>query len=370
MNHMNHMKIKPCYFVIFITSIIFWSGLSLQVSQTLCAQLPIRLPAGWRAHDLNRPTPPVVDTGLQELTVPPPSDAMVLFDGKDLKHWQSENGEESRWQIVEGVLESVRGAGQIVTKQAFGDCQIHLEWSSPVKVQGSGQGRGNSGVFLRGKYEIQILDSFENPTYADGSAGSVYGQYPPLVNASRPPGVWQSYDIIFRAPRFDDQGKRTEQATVTVLHNGVLIQNHSKIIGPTNWIQFDEDRHGQTTGPIKLQDHGNPVRFRNIWVREITDLTEKAEKYPSEAQEMALSADSMQKFTGDYDGFAVRQAEDKLYLQHLGRKLEMMPVNETEFEFRFSAGRIEFELDENGNVIAAVVSLDAAGSRRGQKKRE
>ncbi len=193
----------------------------------------------------------------------PPSDAVVLFDGKDLSAWVG----AEKWEVNDGVA-TVRG-GSARTKQEFGDCQIHLEWASPEKVSGSGQGRGNSGVYIMGKYEIQILDSHDNPTYFDGQAGSLYKQWPPLVNASRKPGEWQTYDIIFNGPRFDSTGNLLKPGHVTVLHNGVLVQNHAEIQGGTAWDRPPAYTPHGTKGPLHLQDHGNPVKFRNIWVREL-----------------------------------------------------------------------------------------------------
>lgn len=193
-----------------------------------------------------------------------PSDAIILFNGKDLSQWN--NGEN--WTVRDDVIES--GKGMIHTKQGFGDCQLHVEWASPSKVKGTGQGRGNSGVYMMGQYEIQILDSFENKTYFDGQAGAVYKQNPPLVNACRKPGEWQTYDIIFKAPRFDKSGSLTSPGTITVLQNGVLIQNHHVLEGTTAWhVPPKYTAHAEKL-PISLQDHGNPVRFRNLWVRELT----------------------------------------------------------------------------------------------------
>jgi hypothetical protein len=192
----------------------------------------------------------------------PPADAIVLFDGKDLSQW--EGGD--RWRIEDGVA-TVRGSG-IQTKRSFGDCQLHIEWASPERVSGSGQGRGNSGVYLMGRYEIQVLDSYKNHTYPDGSAGALYKQQPPLVNVSRQPGEWQSFDIIFKAPRFKD-GKLDKPGYVTVLHNGVLIQNHTEIEGTTAWDRAPAYEPHPEKQPLHLQDHGNPVRFRNIWIREL-----------------------------------------------------------------------------------------------------
>lgn len=197
-----------------------------------------------------------------------PSDAIILFDGKDLSGWRSlRDGSDAKWEVKDGYMQVAPRTGDIVTKQEFGDCQLHIEWATPSVVKGEGQERGNSGVFLMGHYEVQVLDSFNNKTYFHGQAGAVYKQHAPLVNATRPPGEWQMYDIIFKAPKFDEIGKPVERARVTVLHNGVLIQNHVEIFGET-W----HDRaplyiaHGPK-GPLKLQDHGNPVRYRNIWVR-------------------------------------------------------------------------------------------------------
>lgn len=197
-----------------------------------------------------------------------PSDAIVLFNGKDLSEWQNGNGRDARWKVGDGVLTVAPKTGSIHTKRAFGDCQLHIEWATPAQVVGDGQGRGNSGIFLQSRYEIQVLDSYNNQTYFDGQAGAVYKQHAPLVNASRAPGEWQVYDIIYHAPRFGSDGKVTEPATVTVLQNGVLVQDHSVIKGPTM-----VDKPGYITHaakePLELQDHGNPIRYRNIWIREL-----------------------------------------------------------------------------------------------------
>ncbi len=193
----------------------------------------------------------------------PPSDAIVLFDGKDLSKWDGGD----KWKISDGVATS-DGDG-ISTKQGFGDCQVHLEWASPSEISGAGQGRGNSGVIFMGNYEVQILDSYQNPTYFDGQAASVYKQAPPLVNACRKPGEWQTYDIIFSAPRFDIDGKLRNPGYVTVLQNGVLVQNHTLIEGRTSWDKPAEYTAHAPRVPLNLQYHRNPVRFRNIWIREL-----------------------------------------------------------------------------------------------------
>lgn len=193
----------------------------------------------------------------------PPSDAIVLFDGTDLSQWDGADG----WQI-DGEEVTIHGGGA-TTKQSFGDCQLHLEWASPAEVSGDGQGRGNSGVYFQGQYEVQILDSFKNETYFDGQAGAIYKQWPPLVNVSRRPGEWQSYDIIFKAPRFNADGKLEQPGYLTVLHNGVVIQNHSEIQGTTSWDAAPAYAPHPDKLPIHIQDHGNPVRFKNIWIREL-----------------------------------------------------------------------------------------------------
>jgi hypothetical protein len=224
-------------------------------------------------HDRTR-SQPVVITGAtastKEQAGQPPSDAVVLFDGKDLSQWVSLDGSPTKWITRDGYMECVKGSGYVRTLQNFGDCQLHVEWATPVPPHGEGQGRGNSGVFLGlDRYEVQVLDSFGNQTYADGSAAAVYGQYPPLVNASRPPGQWQLYDIIYTAPRFDAQDKLVSPVRLTVFHNGVLVQNNVQLTGPTSWLERAPYQAHPEKQPISLQDHGNPVRFRNIWIREL-----------------------------------------------------------------------------------------------------
>lgn len=199
----------------------------------------------------------------------PPSDAIVLFGGADLSRWHGQNNSPAKWTIRDGYVEVAPGSGDITTNERFGDVQLHIEWATPAVPKGEGQERGNSGVFLMERYEVQVLDSYDNKTYYHGQAASVYKQYAPLVNASRRPGEWQAYDIVFHAPRFDEQGKVIDRARVTVFHNGVLVQNNVEIYGITY-----NDRpalyiaHGPQE-PLRLQDHGNPMRFRNIWIRRL-----------------------------------------------------------------------------------------------------
>lgn len=196
----------------------------------------------------------------------PPSDAIVLFDGKNLNQWK--NGDQ--WKIQDGY--AITTKTNIETKQSFGDCQLHLEWATPEKIEGKGQGRGNSGVFLMGKYEVQILDSYQNKTYFDGQAGALYKQWPPMVNACRKPGEWQTYDIIFTAPRFNEYGQLVKPAYITVIQNGVVVQNHSELQGGTFYHQPPFYTAHEEKLPIQLQFHQNKTKFRNIWVREIAEV--------------------------------------------------------------------------------------------------
>ena len=199
----------------------------------------------------------------------PPSDAIVLFDGSDLGQWQHRDGSDVQWSLEDGVVTVVRGTGDIVTRDAFGDIQLHVEWRTPEIIEGGGQGRGNSGIIIQQRYEVQVLDSWENRTYSNGQAASIYKQHIPQVNASRPAGEWQSYDIVFTAPRFAHDGSLTTPAYVTVLHNGVLVQNHVEIAGPVRFIGETSYEPHPLKQPLQIQDHGNPVSFRNIWVREL-----------------------------------------------------------------------------------------------------
>ncbi len=220
----------------------------------------------WRVHDANRPRPEVVKVGPSKtLGLKPPKGAVVLFNGKDTSQWN-----HNRWKVENGYMEVTRGGGQLSTKKKFGSVKIHLEFATPAKVAGSSQGRGNSGLFFCGQYEVQVLDSYNNISYADGQCAALYGQFPPDLNACRPPGEWQTYDIEFRIPKFGDDGKVLRPATVTVFHNGVKVHDKREMIGPTGHKSVKKYRkHGP--GPIGLQDHGNPMRFRNIWVEELED---------------------------------------------------------------------------------------------------
>ena len=232
---------------------------------------PILPGTQWHVHDGERPQPRVVTPGAT--STQPPSDAVVLFDGTDLSEWKGREG-DAAWKVQNGYVEVAPKTGDIETRQHFGDCQLHLEWATPEVVKGDSQGRGNSGVFLMGQYEIQVLDGYDNPTYADGQAGGIYGQCPPLANACRKPGEWQTYDIIFEVPRWKD-GNIEKPACVTVILNGVLLHHRQESIGPTGHrIVANYDTPHDAEDPLKLQDHGDLVRYRNIWIRALTGYDE------------------------------------------------------------------------------------------------
>lgn len=218
------------------------------------------------ATEVWKPVPRVITPGSATNTAP--SDAIVLFDGQNANEWTHNDGSAVKWGTGDGAMTVVKGTGGIKTKRTFGDCQLHIEWRAPAQIEGKGQGRGNSGIFLQSRYELQVLDNFENVTYSNGQAGSIYKQSIPLVNACRPPGEWQTYDIIYTAPRFNEDGIKTASARITVLHNGVLIQNNTEIKGTTEYIGLPKNsKHGKA--PLFLQDHSNPVSYRNIWIREL-----------------------------------------------------------------------------------------------------
>src|SRR6186713_2095127 len=218
----------------------------------------------YRVHDPARPHPQLVMPPARSESAPP-SDALVLFSGQDLSKWTP--GRQP-WKVENGYFEVVPNAGNLTSKDSFGDVQLHVEWAAPGVVSGTSQNRGNSGIFLQGKYEIQVLDSFENPTYADGQAGAIYGQWPPLVNPARRPGEWQSYDIVFEAPRFNGS-TLISPAWVTVFFNGVLAQHRKELMGATVHRALARYEASTAEGPIVLQDHQQPVRYRNIWVRRL-----------------------------------------------------------------------------------------------------
>jgi hypothetical protein len=245
------------------------AGVSLAAAVGLCRAQEYLTGIEWQR-------PPVVTPGTpstKDKPGTPPSDATVLFNGKDLSAW---NGAET-WKVQDGAM--VVGSNYVESKEHFGDCQLHIEWSAPTPPVGESQGRGNSGVFF-GPYELQVLDSYDNETYYDGQAAAIYKQHPPMVNAMRPPGEWNVYDVLWTAPRFKADGSLESPAFITVLHNGVAVQNHFQLLGDTPFNRPPQYNAHDVKQPIRLQDHGNPVKFRNIWVRPLNPAVGKRTREP------------------------------------------------------------------------------------------
>jgi len=317
----------------------------------------------WLDHDRTRPLPAVITpatASTQEQAGKAPSDALVLFDGQDISQWVSMDGSPTKWIARDGYMECVKGSGYVRTMQNFGDCQLHIEWATPVPAEGEGQGRGNSGVFFGlDRYEVQVLDSFGNKTYADGSAGAVYGQYPPLVNASRAPGQWQTYDIVYTAPRFDAEGKVLSPVWLTVFHNGVLIQNHVQLTGPSSWLERAPYHAHPEKQPISLQDHGNPVRFRNIWLRELGRAGRK---------EFTLPTTLLEAYAGNYDPIRVTREENQLVAQLGGVKFLMFAESPTKFFAKTTDLQIEFSSGAGGEVDRLIWSVGEGANEAKKKK--
>ncbi len=310
----------------------------------------------WAIHDRNRPQPPRVEPGTfssQEQPGQPPSDAVILFDGTPatLANWIADKqpAEPTKWIVKDGSLQCVPGSGYVRTVQEFGDCQLHVEWSAPTEVHGDSQGRGNSGVFLMGMVEVQVLDNYNNPTYADGFAGCVYGVNPPFANPLRKPGEWQVYDIVFRRPLYDGD-KMISPGTLTVFSNGVLVQDHTPIEGGGGHKARSKDRPFPKSGPFKLQDHGNPVRYRNIWYRPLPIRSEEGgtngvlSEAATRAKRQAIAADiraDAAKLQGNeqllrlmeslcYEKEATTQSQVEAQLTTLAQEMKATPADKLE----------------------------------------
>lgn len=334
------------------------------IAASLAADEPPPSPtARWRQHDMKRPHPPVAEPAEDAIASKPPKDAVILFNGSTLDAWKASDGGPARWTVADGYMETRPGAGGIETRQAFGDIQLHVEWAAPSPPHGQGQDRGNSGVFLMNQFEVQVLDSYQADTYADGQAGAIYGQYPPLFNASRPPGEWQSYDIAFRRPRFDSAGKLLESARITVFHNGLLVQDNEEPFGPTSWLKWLPYEGLGDRGPIALQDHDHPVRYRNIWLRELPERAAPSAKDRARPQVVTLAADVLERCAGQYllgdkPGAAkatIRREGDHLSLSLPFRPqpLDLVPVSETDFVLPDTDARFTFHADPGGRVTGA-----------------
>jgi hypothetical protein len=317
-------------------------------------------PTRWLQHDITRPKPPVVLPAAPTPPTPAPRDAIVLFDGTNLDQWEGSEGGAAGWKVADGVMEVAPGTGAIQTKAKFGDVQLHVEWASPNPPVGTGQDRGNSGIFLMGMFEVQVIDSYRADTYADGQAGGLYGQYPPLANASRPPGEWQTYDIAFRRPRFGNDGSLIEPARFTVIHNGILIQNNEELWGGTNWLEPAPYDPHLDRGPIELQDHGHKVRFRNIWLRELAERPAPPSDYLADRKGVSLAAEALDALTGSYAmghkknsrPVVITREDDHLLFKMASRPraIVMQPVSATEFVLPHADARFTFERDAAGKV--------------------
>jgi hypothetical protein len=308
-------------------------------------------------HSTDRPYPEVVDPGTPsslDEAGQPPSDAIVLFDGSDLSQWLTRDSEPADWKVGNGYIECVPGKSTIYSKQSFGDCQLHIEWATPAQVEGKGQGRGNSGVYLMGLYEVQVLDSYQNTTYPDGQAAALYGQYPPEVNASRQPGVWQTYDIIFHRPRFSPTGEVIKPALITVLHNGVLVQDHVQLTGPTmNRLRLDYYAHDSRL-PISLQNHRNPVRFRNIWVRDLEQDKEQATTSMARSNaspDIVAMAGTFQNPDNPDDRIVLAAKEGQLFVKEMtSRDIALHPQSGSSFYAYEDQLQINIRTNREGKV--------------------
>jgi hypothetical protein len=317
----------------------------------------------WKVHDMNRPRPQVVEPVAQALPVPAPKGAIVLFGGNDFSHWTGKNNSDVKWKLEKGYMEIVPGTGGITSKESFGDVFLHVEWASPDEPNRRGQDRGNSGIFFMNQYEMQVLDSYQADTYADGQAGALYGQAPPRFNACKPRGEWNAYDIFFRRPRFSKDSTLLSPARITVMHNGILIQDNEEYKGPTSWLKYLPYKAHADKLPISLQEHNCKVRYRNIWALPLPELTMPDNLYGDKTIKMP-DAD-LDKYTGTYQRpntpatIIIAKKNGNLYGDFFYRpgELELVAISAKEFAMKETAGTLTFTFDEKGNATNLVFHL-------------
>ncbi|MCF8380397.1 MAG: DUF1080 domain-containing protein [Bacteroidales bacterium] len=315
----------------------------------------------WKQHDMSYPAPPTVDPGkvsTQDNVGIAPSDAIVLFDGKNLDQWRSMDGSPADWKIEHGLLVAEKGSGGgIRTIQSFGNIQLHVEWVTPNPPDGVGQRRGNNGIQIMGKYEVQILDSYKSATFPDGQAAAIYSQFPPRVNASRPPGEWQTYDIIFRAPSFDVNGNVKKKAIITVLHNGILVHDHVELKGVHSWMgKIKYEAHPEKLPLVLQREPCTPVKFRNIWIRELNQLPIPN---PIAIPEISLSLQVLDDYTGTYNmqngrTFVVKRENNLLVINLFGSKRLFYASSELDFFAKDIDFAFRMKLDNDGKVIGMI----------------
>lgn len=317
----------------------------------------------WKIHDMSRPKPPVLQPLDQLLPAPVPQNAISLFDGSGFSNWVGSDNGNPKWKIEKDYMEIVPGTGAIQTKESFGDVFLHVEWASPDEPDRKGQDRGNSGIFFMGMYELQVLDSYQADTYADGQAGALYGQAPPRFNVCKPRGQWNAYDISFRRPRFSSDGKLLTKARITVIHNGILIQDNEEYWGPTSWLKFLPYKvHGDKL-PISLQEHNGRVRFRNIWAVSLPELPGPDKSHGSKT--IRLNQKEIVKFTGIYNRpgthapITITMKNGKLFGDFFYRPgpLELLPLNDHQFVLKETDGIVTFEMDNKGKVTGLVFHI-------------
>lgn len=308
----------------------------------------------WRVHDMKRPQPPTIDPGIpgtQESGGKAPSDAIVLFDGKDLTRWEGVRDGTVKWIVKDGYFEVVPGTGDIRTIDSFGDCQLHIEWSTPYHQVGNNYD-GNSGVFMMSKYEVQIFDTYRAKVYADGNPGAIYGEFPPDVNPCLSPGKWQTYDIIFHHPSFDENGFVIKPAIITLIYNGVVVQDNTEILGPTRWMSESLYEAHPDKLPLTLQDHSNPIRFRNIWIRPLPQGVQNSG--PEMPEGITLSNTIMEQYVGTYGkgiSVTIDHRDGKMMARIASLPFfELISLSENEFIGKRVDSRFVIDSDESGKV--------------------
>jgi len=317
----------------------------------------------WKIHDMTRPKPQVISPMPLKLPIPPPQGAVVLFAGDNLSNWWGKDKSDPKWKVENSYMEIVPGTGELMSKESFGDVFLHIEWASPDEPDRKGQDRGNSGIFFMNQYEMQVLDSYQADTYADGQAGAIYGQAPPRFNACVPRGQWNAYDIYFRRPRFADDSSLKSPARITVVHNGILIQDNEEYKGPTSWLKYLPYVKHADKMPITLQEHNGKVRFRNIWALPLPELTTTPEGYG--VKTITMANDQLDKYVGIYDRpgsnapITITKSNGSLYGDFFWRPgaLELVPVSANEFALKETAGSVIFEMDDKGQPTGLVFHL-------------